>query len=591
MKGFDVLKVKSAVKAHNKFDLSRTHLTTMNFGEIVPLLAEEVIGGDKFSIDSNYFARLAPLVKPTFGKFSFKTVVGYVPYHMVAADAEAWIAGKTAWEGYTPRGRYFTVGSLHGFIKSTCVTTTGATASNSVYTYVDTSGTVIYNVFTKVGKYYVKVLNALGYALPSYVDEQSSSQWVAQMANYKLSAFPLLAYFKLYNDYMSQSQRFNSSQMSNVLTAIKYIKAYTGIWNYATGEILPGALSLLFGSVRLNYENDYFTSAWQSPNAPINSIESINQVIVPRPEGGSGVINSTVTNNVALLSHDSSGSGFLTQRVIDFLKSFDNWVRRNNYSGSRAVQQVYSRLGIKTSDFRDHYANVLATDVIPISVGDVTATGPQFISAGDPNNVGLGDYAGKGIMSGNKGVSFQADDYGIVFVLGYFTVSPMNAFGNDRKVLRTAPLDFYTPEFDGLGADAISVGEYFADPVNPTVLDNAVFGYTERYNAYRYGRDQITGEFRDYSQSGDMNCWHTGRNMSTIRAAGQLVAQHDAVNTLPQTDSEYNRIFSYTGGDVDHFYLTAHFNVDAIRPMLNLNQVVGLGEGDTIVPRNGNVIS
>ena len=43
MKGFDVLKVKSAVKTHNKFDLSRTHLTTAEFGQIIPLFVEETV--------------------------------------------------------------------------------------------------------------------------------------------------------------------------------------------------------------------------------------------------------------------------------------------------------------------------------------------------------------------------------------------------------------------------------------------------------------------------------------------------------------------------------------------------------------------
>lgn len=592
MKGFDVLKVKSAVKTHNKFDLSRTHLTTMEFGEIVPLLAEETIPGDKFSVNAEYFSRLAPLVKPTYGKFQFKTVAGYVPYHMIAADAEAWLAGKTAWEGYTPHNRYITVGTLHAFVKGTCVAPTvdgvSATSANSVYSYVDTSGTPVYNIYTKVGKYYCKVLNALGYALPSNVNEQTGSQWSSTMSSVKLSAFPLLAYFKLYNDYMSQSQRFNSSQMSNILNAIKYMKAYTGIWNNQTGEIYNGALSNLFGAVRLNYENDYFTSAWQTPNNPINSVESVNSVYAT----GQGYISMN-TDNTYFNEPVQSNQVTIRQRALDFLKSFDDWVRRNNYSGSRAVQQVYSRFGIKTSDYRDHYANVISTDVIPISVGDVTATGPQFVAAGDPNNVGLGDYAGKGIMSGNKGIQLQADDYGILLILGYFTVTPMNAFGNDRKVLRTSPLDFYTPEFDGLGADAISVGEFFSDPTDYStgVFDNAVYGFTERYNAYRYGRDQITGEFRDYTPAGEMNVWHTGRNLSAVRKAQTLIAQNDSVNTFPQFDSEYNRIFTAPAVGSDHFYLTAHFNVDAIRPMLNLNQVPQLGEGDTVVPRNGNVIA
>ena len=87
MKGFDVLKVKSAVKTRNKFDLSRTHLTTMDFGQIIPLFCEETVPGDKFNVSADFFARLAPLVKPTYGKFLFKTVSAFVPYHQIAYDA------------------------------------------------------------------------------------------------------------------------------------------------------------------------------------------------------------------------------------------------------------------------------------------------------------------------------------------------------------------------------------------------------------------------------------------------------------------------------------------------------------------------
>ena len=63
------------------------------------------------------------------------------------------------------------------------------------------------------------------------------------------------------------------------------------------------------------------------------------------------------------------------------------------------------------------------------------------------------------------------------------------------------------------------------------------------------------------------------------------------MNTMESTNNQYNRIFSITDDNEDKFYLTANFKVDAVRPMLNLNQVVKLGEGDTTVPRNGNVIS
>lgn len=94
-KGFDVIHAKSAVKGHSKMDLSQSHLTTLDFGQIVPLLSEELIPGDKFNVKGNFFSRMAPLVKPTYGKFSFKTMSAFVPYYQVADDAEAWLAGRT----------------------------------------------------------------------------------------------------------------------------------------------------------------------------------------------------------------------------------------------------------------------------------------------------------------------------------------------------------------------------------------------------------------------------------------------------------------------------------------------------------------
>ena len=591
-KGFDTLHVKSAVRSRNKFDLSRTHLTTMNFGEIVPLMCEETVPGDDIKVKGNYFSRMAPLVKPTYGKFQFKTMTAFVPYHQVAEDFDGWIAGKRVYEGENTKFRSFTVNTLVQFYLYGCsgslMTTVGASATNSQFTYVDSAGVTQYLLFTDKGRYFNKVLNSLGYTLPQGVDLQTSGSWLAGEGSKVLSAYPLLAFFKAYNDYMSQSQRFNVSALSAFLRGVRQGKSVGG-YTPATGQIDYNGLTWMFDNLFLCYDNDYFTSAWRYPVSPlgVGTEPQLSQSDVPSMNGTEYVKNFDIS--IDLDSYRTNGSTMeISQRALDWLKSFDAWVRRNNYSGSRAVQQIYSRFGIKTDDFRTHYAHVLGTDSMPIQVGDITSTS-------DATGADLGDYAGKGIVSGSNGVECKADDYGLLVVLGWFTVSPMNSFGFDRRVLRNEPLDYYNPEFDGIGAEPISAGEYYVDPtVDPsgdTTSDLNVYGYTERYNSYRYGRDMITGEFRDYMNNSGQNVWHTGRYLTAVRQAGNLVAQAPAVINHPQEDSEYNRIFSITNGSVDTFYLTAQFSVDAIRPMMNLNQVPQLGEGDTVVPRNGNTIN
>ena len=597
-KGFDTLHIKSAIKNRNKFDLSRTHLTTMNFGQIVPLFVEETVPGDKFNVSASYFSRMAPLVKPTYGKIQFKTMTAFVPYHQVADDADAWINGQITWESNTTYQRSFTKSVLAEFIVKQCtdsaVTINGATvtasSANTDVTYVNSGGTTTYALFTEQGKYWVKVLNALGYAIPFGIDFRSNAlttSWIDGAT--KLSAYPLLAFFKAYNDYMSQSQRYNISPLTQLLRTIKHM---TG-----SGTLTYANISTLFLYLKLNYENDYFISAWQNPNAALDSAGAtgISTISAPYNSSAGDSIISDVSNTRIQSAGSAGYSSNLSQRTLDFLRSFDSWVRRNNYSGSRAVQQIYSRFGIKTDDYRTNYAHVLDTDTIPVQVGDVTATAQDFVGAGSGNNVQIGDYAGKGIVNGDKHFEFSADDYGLLMVLGWYTVTPMNAYGFDRRVLRNSPMDYYTPEFDGLGAEAISYGELF---VNPTVArnasskyDNTVYGFTERYNSYRYGRDVITGEFRDFKADGDMNVWHTGRLLTDVRENGQMTAQSSAMNTIESEGNQYNRIFSETDTYDDKFYMTAQFGVSAIRPMLNLNQVVQLGEGDTAVPRNGNTIS
>ena len=159
----------------------------------------------------------------------------------------------------------------------------------------------------------------------------------------------------------------------------------------------------MFDNLYLNYENDYFTSAWQQPNNAINGYESLTGLEVPGYSylGASYPLTETnMTDNmtVSQTTTDAQGATIVKigQRALDFLKDFDDWVRRNNYSGSRAVQQIYSRFGIKTDDYKSHYANVLSTDIVPVQVGDITANaGTNFTLNGSSLmlQLYLGEYS------------------------------------------------------------------------------------------------------------------------------------------------------------------------------------------------------
>ncbi|QCS36010.1 major capsid protein [Capybara microvirus Cap1_SP_87] len=584
-KGFDKMHVKSAVQGHGKFDLSRSHLTTLDFGQIIPVFTQSCTPGDKISTETEIFSRMAPLVFPTYGKAALKTMTAFVPLHQLAEDAEAYVAGKTSWQGATPVLRYFTLDDIFNVFNASGMSVTVSDATESTpskydFTYKASASSQLFKRLTRFGRYVYKIMCALGYQIPQGIDLSSGSAWQTQK-NVKVSAYPLLAFFKIYNDWMSQSQRFNTSVLSRILLNIRQNKADTTLYA-TTGQLKYNCIITMFQNLYLQFESDYFTSAWQNPNCALATGEYTSSMSLNGD--GSSIVSNYNMNAIEI-------DGDLSSRALDYLRSFDKWVRRHNYSGSRAVQNIYSQFGIKSDDYRSHFAEVLNVSEQPLQIGDVT-------SVAQTDGANLGEYAGKGIVDGKSKASVVASDFGYYMTLAWISVKPVYSHGFSRDVLRTAPLDFFHPEFDGLGAQAISYREVYENPKTVSSPNgSAVFGYTENYTDMKYGRDLITGDMRIYD---DFKAWHFERDLDAIRKAGNMIAQTNSMNsvatpddtaTLDGAQSEFDRIFSVVEGPEDHFYLTCWTDCTAIRPMKNLNDVADLGTGDLTIERNGNSIN
>lgn len=608
---FSKINVGDAVKHRSKNDLSRHHLTTLNFGQIVPLFHEELVPGDSFNVHSNIFSRMQSLVVPTYANCSLKTLSVFCPYYQCAKDFDAWYSGQAKFNGVSTKQRII---DDDGIITMFTATPTSTDFRPSTVVTVPTGWTDVdgadrawfdfriydavnsvwkYYKLTQFGKYMYKVFRSLGYQFPTYMGTDTS---VAGSKHY--SAMPLLAFFKVYNDLMSQATKVNESNLSKMLYLIKLgnsnmSETYDGLsctYTYTTGRINGQAILAMFEQVCLMYKPDYFTGAWEMPNAVIYG----NNSSLPVPSYAQQVSSHTLTTNSAGVTDNNSNVGVnsskVTQRSLDFLRAFDNFVRRNNYSGSRAVQQIYSRFGIKTDDFKSHFPDMISTDSMPIQVGDVMCQADTYDTTTQTGSK-VGDYTGKGIISGNNGFSYKSSEHGMLFLLGWIQVSPVYADGFDRAVLRTDMYDYYQPEFDGLSGDVISLAELSAnnktEPVNSSYGDDKVFGFTEKYNAYRYGRSQITG---DFNLLDGMESWHFGRDLSIVRKYGHMFAQDNSVVKQIPVESEFNRIFSVQDGEEDKFYITCFFDVNAFRPMGNTSDAVDLGSGPIQLDRNGNVV-
>ena len=204
----------------------------------------------------------------------------------------------------------------------TLLTSVGASATNSDFTYINSGGTTTYRLFTDKGRYFNKVLNSLGYTLPQGVSYDSQDAWLSGEGQEILSAYPLLAFFKAYNDYMSQSQRFNISALSAFLRYVKQGKSATG-YNPSTGQIDYQGLTVLFDNLFLCYDNDYFTSAWRYPASALGvgadpGITASGVPAIPFEQ-----VNHQNTGTWYSTNNTDGTYVTFSQRALDWLQSFD----------------------------------------------------------------------------------------------------------------------------------------------------------------------------------------------------------------------------------------------------------------------------
>ena len=592
---FSSVKIGAATNDYNKFDLSNNHLTTTDFAQHNILRVDMVYPGDKFHVDINHLTRTAPVVFPTYASIGQRLIYAFVPFYQLADDAEAFLSGITSYAGSVATGRFMYQTDIDTLFYGSIYQVTNPSLNSTYLQYIAANsdehkylsdlvasgenlplmyfqikrsgGAVQYYTFTYQGKYLYKLLRQLGYTVSQFVDfTQSSSADYTANGRTVLNAYPLLAYFKMYADLMLPTAYYQTSPLLQYLHDVKSKSNNAvdsnGFINISNVHHILSYLTKVF------YDSDYFTSAWQSPNSPLSTaLTSVTDY-----SDGNNRVNleaDEISNKVQILG------GQLSATQLNFLRSFDNFIRRNNLVGFREFNAVYARFGIKPSEMRSNYTQLIDIRNFDMQVGDVTATAQT-------DDTLLGSYAGKAFIKGGSNIDFESKDYGILICVGSIYVKPMYFQGVRKHCLLKDAFDYYQPEFDGVGPSAIGQIELNAS------VKNTVFGFTERYNECRFALDNITGEFATDPQ---MFPWHAGREFDYKSAP---VAQSDGFlryGVDRYGNSEYSRIFSTQNRErpFDHFYQVWNFKVSALRKMKNINAAQNLGFGDIQLDRNGSV--
>lgn len=554
--------VPVAVKQYSNLRSTPRHNTTANFMEYAVARCKELPKNDTYEFDMRSTVRLKPMVSPTYGKMEIHNRAFFVPYRLVMPGFNDF-NNDVPW--YNSLGEPVSITNSHRFSNDTFVNLflksemsqritedVSGVLSNKAYDFIryESSSPIPYK-FTSLGRYAYKILRQLGYGV--YFNGSTT----LGSGPYSC-ALPFLCWMRIYFDWYFPSQYVDDARANRLR---KWFTVEPLISTSFQNKIKADDLLEIFTELRrVSYDTDYYTAVWDNPSAPnVGSFSKIRGNDVTANNAG---VLGTLDNGTPYLSGTSS----TTQFGLDLLKSVSDFMRRNQISGARTIDRFVARWGSAPMSEKIMRSQYISETIAPIRVGDVTATAN---SDGTP----LGGYAGKGFGQSSDAnfVSYTAEEVGMVIVISTIVPEPVYYQGVLRHTLHLNMLDFYTPEFDNKGVQAMSSREVYmptgllnsADVSKGINFDEAVFGFVPRYGEYKVEHSQITGDLVLGSVNTGMEGWTLGRDLDAYFDSSQEYAS--VVHSQEFVDGsdalQYNRIFDYFGEDEDKFIVEHVFDV------------------------------
>lgn len=634
----------SAVKERNNFPLSHVHQTTSDFGltqvtEFMPLAPTDVV-----DINLKSFAQLLPLQVPTMGNAKLIHRAFFVPNDFICADWKSFISNHSLnpdsalsephlplflpevlcrlWLGI----EYNNISDTDKFnIVSNDDLLTWITKDNisdhrsitsyfseffdlySVYilpsgsesevpeyydysnelTVLEDHGYTIYYRFTPLGKECWNIFNQIGFN----VGVPSSFAFTEILNN--LPILPLLALVKVFVDNFVDP-RYNWSQFTT------FFRMYTSeYWAILTlQDKCFNIHDMLVLCSFAWFENDLFTSAWQSHSNPsLNGLFKSFSILDSKTDPSVNVAaysNSNKDPNVAVPVNSSQQSpyGILSQHMLDVLKSVTSYFVRNNIAGSRPIDVLLARFGAKQPEILANMSQYLGSYSAPVKISEVIAHSSGTDNQGSWN--ALGDKGGQGTINSDGSFHIHFENkwfYGYLIVVSHIMPDIHYFQGLKPHVLMKEKFDFFTPEFDELGSEAMPKKVLFADMGRESDFTsssfnyqpNSIFGFVPRYYSYKFGLDTLSGDFR---LDRYMNSLRPYQMFREVTGRGKDFVDNDIQNNYDfrifsdKARANYDKIFISQDISEDHFVLIHNIECNTNRPMAGVGKsLIGKIEG------------
>lgn len=509
MKIFDRIQLTKPKKS--VFDLSHERKFSMNMGDLVPILCQEVVPGDSFRLSLQQLVRMQPMLAPMMHRVNVTTHFFFVPNRLIWND----------WEDFITGGDKGTANPVF------------PTFSRAVPADKDALGLVNGSLS-----------DYLGYPV-SRLPSTSSIP--------KFSQLPYRAYHLIWNEYY-RDQNLQSPVNINLSSGNVTLEAAS-----STSTFWP---SRALAIQKRAWEKDYFTSALPyaqkgeqlsipiTGDAPVVVRDGVNKLNLQLGTEVSTTNNYNVKTTQSGMTDQQieTDLSYVSSAKINELRQafqIQKWLEKNARGGSRYIEQILTHFGVRSSDARLQRPEYLGGGKTPVTISEVLQnsateeTSPQ------------GNMAGHGVSVGSTH-SFKKSFEEHGFVIGIMSVLPRTAYfqGMPKIFNKFDKFDYFWPEFAHLGEQEVKQSELYYDPTGETNDDT--FGYQPRYTEYRFINDSVHGDFQT-----SLKFWHMAREFENKPSLNGSFVQADPTN----------RVFAVEDKKYPKLLVNTYANLQAVRPM------------------------